>query len=68
MPGLTGHLFLYKAQYDPIRTLARQMARSHRLHRNEPPLTFQVHPGGTQPALLVEAQQEVDECGGVEGR
>ena len=42
------------------------MARSHRLHGNQPPQTLQVHPGGTQHALLVEAQQEVDECGGVE--
>ena len=30
------------------------------------PQTIQVHPGGTQPALLVEAQQEVDECRGPE--
>ena len=53
--------------YDPIRTLARQMARSHRLPGNQPPQTLQVQPGGTQHALLVEAQQEVDECRGVEG-
>ena len=46
--------------------MARQMARSHRLPGNQPPQTLQVHPGGTQYALLVEAQQEVDECRGVE--
>ena len=49
-------------EYDPRRTLARQMARSHRLPGNLPPQTLQVHPGGTQHALLVEAQQEADEC------
>jgi hypothetical protein len=38
------------------------MARNHRLPGNQPPQTLQVHPGGTQHALLVEAQQEVDEC------
>lgn len=54
-------------EYDPIRTLARQMARSHRLPGNQPQQTLQVHPGGTQPALLVEAQQEANECRGVEG-
>jgi len=43
------------------------MAGSHRLPGNQPPQTLQVHPGGTQPALLVEAQQEVDECRRVEG-
>ena len=37
------------------------MARSHRLPGNQPPQTLQVYPGGTQPALLVEAQQEADE-------
>ena len=51
-----------KKEYDPRRTLACQMARSHRLPGNQPPQTLQVHPGGTQPALLVEAQQEADEC------
>ena len=66
MPGLTGHFVLYIAQHDSIRTLARQMARSHRLPGNQPPQTLQVHPGGTQPALLVEAQQEADECWRVE--
>ena len=66
MPGLTGHFVLYIAQHDSIRTLARQMARSHRLPGNQPPQTLQVHPGGTQHAQLVEAQQEVDECRGVE--
>ena len=35
---------------------------------NQPPQILQVHPGGTQPALLVEAQQEVDECRGDEAR
>ncbi len=48
------------------RTLAHQMARCHRLPGNQPPKTLQVHPGGMQPALLVEAQQEADECRGVE--
>jgi len=43
------------------------MARCHRLSGNQPPQALQVHPGGTQPALLVEAQQEADECRGVEG-
>lgn len=43
------------------------MTRSHRLSPDQPPQTLQVHSGGTQPALLVEAQQEVDECRGVEG-
>ena len=38
------------------------MVRSPRLPGNQPPQTLQVHPGGTQSALLVEAQQEVDEC------
>ncbi len=38
------------------------MARSHRLSGNQPPQTIQVHPGGTQHAVFVEAQQEVDEC------
>ena len=38
------------------------MARSHRLPGNQPSQTLQVHPGGAQYALLVEAQQEVDEC------
>ena len=38
------------------------MARRHRLPGNQSPQTLQVHPGGTQHALLVEAQQEVDEC------
>ena len=38
------------------------MARRHRLSGNQPPQTLQVHPGGTQHALLVEAQQEADEC------
>ena len=38
------------------------MARSHRLPGNKPPQTLQVHPGGAQHALLVEAQQEADEC------
>ena len=42
------------------------MARNHRLPRNQPPQTLQVHPGGTQYALLVEAQQETDECRGDE--
>ena len=42
------------------------MARSHRFPGNQLPLTLQVHPGGTQPALLVEAQQEADECRRVE--
>ena len=42
------------------------MARRHRLPGNQPPQTLQVHPGGAQYALLVEAQQEVDECRGVE--
>ena len=42
------------------------MARSHRLPGNQSPQTIQVHPGGTQHAQLVEAQQEVDECRGVE--
>jgi len=42
------------------------MARSHRLPGNQSPQTLQVHPGGTQHALLVEAQQEADECRGVE--
>lgn len=53
-------------EYDPRRTLARQMARSHRLPGNQSPQTLQVYSGGTQHALLVEAQQEVDECGGAE--
>ena len=44
------------------------MAGSHRLPGNQPPQTLQVHPGGTQPALLVEAQQEVDECRSPEAR
>ena len=44
------------------------MARSHRLAGNEPPQTLQVHPGGTQYALLMEAQQEVDECWRPEAR
>ena len=39
------------------------MARRLRLSGNQPPQTLQVHPGGTQHAQLVEAQQEVDECG-----
>ena len=42
------------------------MARSHRLPGNKPPQTLQVHPGGAQHALLVEAQQEADECRRVE--
>ena len=50
------------AYYDSRRTLAGQMARSHRLPGNQPPQTLQVHPRGAQHALLVEAQQEVDEC------
>lgn len=66
MPGLTGHDVLYIAQHDSIRTLARQMAGSHRLPRNQPSQTLQVCSGGAQYALLVEAQQEVDECRGVE--
>ena len=49
-----------------IRTLARQMAGSHRLPGNQSPQTLQVYRGGAQHALLVEAQQEVDECRGVE--
>ena len=53
-------------EYDPRRPLARQMARSHRLPGNQPPQTLQVHPRGAQHALLVEAQQEVDECRGIE--
>ena len=52
--------------YDPIRTLARQMVRSHRFPGNQPPQTLQVCSGGAQYALLVEAQQEADECRGVE--
>ena len=43
------------------------MARSHRLPGNLPPQTIKVYLGGTQPALLVEAQQEADECRRVEG-
>jgi len=35
---------------------------------NQSPQTLQVHRGGAQHALLVEAQQEADECGGVEAR
>ena len=42
------------------------MARSHRLPGNQPPQALQVHPLGAQHALLVEAQQEVDECRRVE--
>ena len=42
--------------------MARQMARIRRLSGNQSPQTLQVYPGGTQVALLVEAQQEVDEC------
>ena len=53
---------------DSRRTLARQMAGSHRLSGNLPPEALQVHSGGTQHALLVEAQQKTDECGGVEAR
>ena len=52
--------------YDARRALACQMARSHRLPGNQPPQTLQVHPGGTQHALLVEAQQEAYECWRVE--
>ena len=53
-------------EHDPRRTLARQMAKSNRLPRNQSPQTLQVHPGGTQHTLLVEAQQKTDECRGVE--
>ena len=35
------------------------MARSHRLSENQPPQTLQVHPGGTQPAFLVEASNHL---------
>ena len=35
------------------------MARSHRLPGNQPPQTLQVHPGGTQPAFLVEASNHL---------
>ena len=42
------------------------MAGSHRLPGDQPPQTLQVHSGGTQHALLVEAQQEADECRGAE--
>lgn len=42
------------------------MAGSHRLSGNLPPEALQVHSGGAQHALLVEAQQEADECRGVE--
>ena len=42
------------------------MARGHRLSGNLLPQALQVHPGGTQHAVLVEAQQETDECWGVE--
>lgn len=55
-------------EYDPRRTLACQMARRYRLSRSQPPQTLQVHSGGTQHALLVEAQQKVDECRGVEAQ
>ena len=44
------------------------MAGGHRLPGNQPPQTLQVYRGGTQHALLVEAQQEADECRGVEAR
>ena len=42
------------------------MAGSYRLPGNQPSQPLHVHPGGTQPTLLVEAQQEADECRGVE--
>ena len=42
------------------------MAGSHRLSGNLPPEALQVYRRGTQHALLVEAQQEADECRGVE--
>ena len=42
------------------------MAESRRFSGNQPPQTLQVCAGGAQHALLVEAQQEADECRGVE--
>ena len=42
------------------------MAGSNRLPGDKSSQTLQVHPGGTQYAVLVEAQQEAHECGGVE--
>ena len=42
------------------------MAGSNRLSGNQPPQTVQVCAGGAQYVVLVEAQQEADECGGVE--
>ena len=43
------------------------MAGSRRFSGNQSSQTLQVCAGGAQHALLVEAQQETDECGGVEG-
>ena len=62
----TGISFFIICGNAPRRILARQMEGSHRLPGNQSPQTLQVYRGGTQHALLVEAQQEADECRGVE--
>ena len=51
-----------KCYYDSRRTLAYQMAGGHRLPGDQSSQTVQVCAGGAQYAVLVEAQQEVDEC------